>query len=66
VVTVVIDGWVGELDSPQVGRRVLRGEAPFDESTMLDEDAHGVLTTDRDRSVAVAAGAAYGGASPPA
>jgi len=55
VATVVIGRWVGELDSPQVGR-VLRGEAPFDESTMLDEDdAHGVPTTDRDRSVAVAA-----------
>jgi hypothetical protein len=53
VATVVIGRWVGQLDSPQVGR-VLRGEAPFDESTMLDEDdAHGVPTTDRDRSVAV-------------
>ena len=55
VATVVIGRWVGEFDKAQA-RRVLRGQAPFDESTMLDEDdTHGAPVTDHERRVAVAA-----------
>jgi aerobic C4-dicarboxylate transport protein len=55
VATVVIGRWVGEFDKAQAGR-VLRGQAPFDESTMLDEDdTHGAPVTDHERRVAVAA-----------
>jgi aerobic C4-dicarboxylate transport protein len=35
VATVIIGKWVGEFDSDQAGR-VFSGEAPFDETTMLD------------------------------
>jgi aerobic C4-dicarboxylate transport protein len=41
VATAVIGSWVGALDREQV-RRVLSGEHPFDEATMLDQDEHGV------------------------
>ena len=55
VATVVIGHWIGEFDKAQA-RRVLRGQAPFDESTMLDEDdTHGAPVTDHERRVAVAA-----------
>jgi aerobic C4-dicarboxylate transport protein len=37
VATVVIGAWTGEFDRQQAGR-VLRGEFPFDEATMLDRD----------------------------
>jgi aerobic C4-dicarboxylate transport protein len=36
VATVIIGKWVGEYDRDQA-RRVLTGEAPFDETTMLDD-----------------------------
>jgi aerobic C4-dicarboxylate transport protein len=36
VATVVIGRWVGELDSDQA-ERVLSGDDPFDEATMVDE-----------------------------
>jgi len=37
VATVIIGRWTGEFDSDQAAR-VLSGDAPFDEATMLDED----------------------------
>ena len=37
VATVLIGKWVGEFDADQA-RRVLRGEDPFDEATMIDDD----------------------------
>ncbi len=37
IATVLIGHWVGELDRPQLDR-VLAGHAPFDESTMVDEE----------------------------
>ena len=37
VATLVIGKWVGELDKGQADR-VLAGELPFDETTMLDDD----------------------------
>ena len=37
VATVIIGRWTGELDAEQAAR-VLGGDDPFDESTMLDED----------------------------
>jgi aerobic C4-dicarboxylate transport protein len=36
VATVIIGKWVGELDKDQADR-VLKGEDPFDETTMLDD-----------------------------
>jgi len=38
VATVLIGNWVGEFDRERAGR-VLRGEDPFDEATMLDDAA---------------------------
>ncbi|MEH0829182.1 MULTISPECIES: cation:dicarboxylate symporter family transporter [unclassified Micromonospora] len=38
VATVLVGTWTGEFDRDKAGR-VLRGDDPFDESTMLDEDA---------------------------
>jgi aerobic C4-dicarboxylate transport protein len=40
VATVLIGQWTGGLDRLQV-QRVLAGDLPFDEATMLDDDAHG-------------------------
>jgi aerobic C4-dicarboxylate transport protein len=37
VATVLIGSWVGEFDSDQA-KRVLSGEEPFDEATMLDDE----------------------------
>jgi aerobic C4-dicarboxylate transport protein len=37
VATVLIGNWVGEFDSDQA-KRVLSGEDPFDEATMLDDE----------------------------
>jgi aerobic C4-dicarboxylate transport protein len=37
VATVIIGRWTGELDTERA-TRVLNGEEPFDEITMLDED----------------------------
>jgi aerobic C4-dicarboxylate transport protein len=37
VATVLIGKWVGEYDADQ-GRRVLSGEVPFDEMTMIDDE----------------------------
>jgi len=37
VATLVIGYWVGEFDKDQA-KRVLAGELPFDETTMLDDD----------------------------
>ena len=37
VATVLIGNWVGEFDSDQA-KRVLSGEDPFDEATMIDEE----------------------------
>jgi aerobic C4-dicarboxylate transport protein len=37
VATILIGTWTGELDGEQA-RRTLRGERPFDESAMLDDD----------------------------
>jgi aerobic C4-dicarboxylate transport protein len=34
---VIIGRWVGEFDTEQADR-VLRGEDPFDETTMLDDE----------------------------
>jgi aerobic C4-dicarboxylate transport protein len=39
VATLVIGKWVGELDKGQADR-VLAGELPFDETTMIDEHEH--------------------------
>ncbi len=39
VATLVIGQWVGELDKGQADR-VLAGELPFDETTMIDEPEH--------------------------
>ncbi|MEH1059286.1 cation:dicarboxylase symporter family transporter [Micromonospora sp. CPCC 206171] len=38
VATVLVGTWTGEFDRDRA-ERVLRGDDPFDESTMLDEDA---------------------------
>jgi aerobic C4-dicarboxylate transport protein len=40
VATVIIGTWTGAFDREQ-SAAVLRGDAPFDETTMVDEDAHG-------------------------
>jgi aerobic C4-dicarboxylate transport protein len=37
VATLLIGKWVGEFDGEQAGR-VLRGDDPFDEATMIDDD----------------------------
>ena len=37
VATLLIGKWVGKFDGEQAGR-VLRGEDPFDEATMIDDD----------------------------
>jgi len=37
VATVLVGHWVGEFDKDQA-KRVLAGELPFDETTMLDDD----------------------------
>jgi aerobic C4-dicarboxylate transport protein len=37
VATLLIGKWVGEFDKEQA-QRVLNGEAPFDEETMLDDE----------------------------
>jgi aerobic C4-dicarboxylate transport protein len=37
VATVLIGNWVGELDKDQ-SKRVLSGEDPFDEATMIDDE----------------------------
>ena len=36
IATVLIGHWVGELDRAQLDR-VLAGDAPFDEATMVDD-----------------------------
>src|SRR5690349_13872930 len=41
VATVLIGHWVGELDRPRLDA-VLAGDLPFDESTLVDEDAPAV------------------------
>jgi aerobic C4-dicarboxylate transport protein len=38
VATLLIGKWVGQFDREQAGR-VLRGDDPFDEATMIDDDA---------------------------
>jgi aerobic C4-dicarboxylate transport protein len=43
VATVLVGKWTGEFDPAQAGR-VLRGEDPFDEATMLDDHADSVGT----------------------
>ncbi len=40
VATVLVGKWTGEFDSEQA-KRVFSGELPFDEATMLDEEATG-------------------------
>jgi aerobic C4-dicarboxylate transport protein len=35
--TLLVGAWTGELDRERA-RKVLRGEDPFDEATVLDED----------------------------
>ena len=40
VATMIIGHWVDEVDDDKVDR-VLRGEEPFDDMNMLDEDRHG-------------------------
>jgi aerobic C4-dicarboxylate transport protein len=42
VATVLIGNWVGEFDSDQA-KRVLSGEDPFDEATMIDDEEAPVL-----------------------
>ena len=42
VATVLIGNWVGEVDSDQA-KRVLSGEDPFDEATMIDDEEAPVL-----------------------
>ena len=42
VATVLIGNWVGEFDSDQA-KRVLSGEDPFDEATMIDDEEPPVL-----------------------
>ena len=43
VATVLIGNWVSEFDSDQA-KRVLSGEDPFDEATMIDDEEPPVLT----------------------
>ncbi len=43
VATLVIGTWTHSIDRDQVDR-VLAGDAPFDEATMVDDDAHDVLS----------------------
>jgi aerobic C4-dicarboxylate transport protein len=52
VATVVIGSWVGEFDADKA-ERVFRGDDPFDESTMLD-DEHGAPARTREREVVAA------------
>ncbi|MFG1927330.1 cation:dicarboxylate symporter family transporter [Cryptosporangium sp. NPDC048952] len=40
VATVLIGNWTGSFDRAQA-ERVLAGQAPFDEATMIDDDHHG-------------------------
>ncbi|MFI6015021.1 cation:dicarboxylate symporter family transporter [Streptomyces sp. NPDC051243] len=40
VATVLIGTWTKEIDKDQVGK-VLAGQLPFDEKTLLDDDGHG-------------------------
>ncbi|MEV4757085.1 cation:dicarboxylase symporter family transporter [Micromonospora sp. NPDC049559] len=40
VATVLVGSWTGQFDRERAAA-VLRGEDPFDEATMLDEDDHG-------------------------
>jgi aerobic C4-dicarboxylate transport protein len=53
VATIVIGKWVGEFDRAKA-ERVLAGEDPFDEATMLDEDAANGATDDRPASAGTA------------
>ena len=43
VATVLVGHWTGEFDRDRLDR-VLAGEDPFDETTMLDEDEEGATT----------------------
>ena len=42
VATVMIGKWVGEFDGDQA-KRVLSGEEPFDEATMIDDEEQPTL-----------------------
>jgi aerobic C4-dicarboxylate transport protein len=53
VATIVIGKWVGEFDRAKADR-VLAGDDPFDEATMLDEDAAHGATDDRPASAGTA------------
>ncbi len=55
VATLLIGTWVGEFDRDQA-ERVLVGQNPFDEATMLDED-HGTDNPERAGTVATATAA---------
>ena len=52
VATLLIGHWVGEFDKDQADR-VLAGELPFDETTMIDED-HAPAAGAEDETPAVA------------
>jgi len=51
VATVVIGKWVGEFDADRA-EQVLAGDAPFDESTMVDDDPHGAPVDLRQKETA--------------
>ena len=52
VATLLIGHWVGEFDKDQA-ERVLAGDLPFDETTMIDED-HAPAAEEEDETPAVA------------
>jgi aerobic C4-dicarboxylate transport protein len=47
IATVLIGTWVGEIDKAKAGR-VLAGQDPFDEATLIDEDDHAPGTPGRE------------------
>src|SRR3954453_21129208 len=54
VATVLVGHWTGGLDRPRLDR-VLAGEAPFDERTMLDPEVHREVEQEEARESHVAA-----------
>ncbi|GAA0250110.1 cation:dicarboxylate symporter family transporter [Cryptosporangium japonicum] len=53
VATVLVGNWTGSFDREQAAR-VLAGEAPFDEATMIDDDHHGAPATEPEPELAKA------------
>ncbi|GAA3395188.1 cation:dicarboxylate symporter family transporter [Cryptosporangium minutisporangium] len=55
VATILIGVWTDSIDREQA-RRVLAGESPFDETTMLDDDDHGGPRPDEKEPALVGSG----------